>query len=172
MQLRFPEAEIPLWASRYAYARKEPELLSLRPSVQQHGYLTKDQLTLLAQWKSPRSSPRVERNTEQYVQEITGFALQAKDERSRIEALTLLDGVLWPTASVILHLFHAEPYPLLDYRAVWSVQAAQPQCYTFPFWWQYVLFCRSVSNSSGADMRTLDRALWQFSKANQPKSSV
>lgn len=172
MQLRFPESEIADWASQYAYPRKESELLSLCGAIQQQGHLTKSQLALLAQWKSPRSAPRVASNSDQYVQEITGFALRAKDERSRIEALTLLDGVLWPTASVVLHLFHAEPYPILDYRAVWSVQARKPQFYTFPFWWQYVKFCRSVAANSDTDMRTLDRALWQFSKINQPKSAV
>jgi len=172
MQLRFSEPEIARWAGEYSYSRNESDLLLLREAVQQQGHLTKDQLALLAQWKSPRSAGRVASNSEQYVQEITGFALHTQDERARIESLTLLDGVLWPTASVVLHLFHRDRYPILDYRAVWSVQATKPQYYTFPFWWQYVEFCRRVADRTRTDVRTLDRALWQFSKANQPKGAV
>ncbi len=169
MQLRFPDAEIGHWANQYSFPSKESELMSLRDSIQSQGFLTKDQLALLAQWKSPRSAPRVKTNSEEFVQEITAFALNAKDERSRVESLTLLDGVLWPTASVVLHLFHKDPYPILDFRAIWSVQTDQPRFYSFPFWWQYVQFCRGLAERNGAEMRVLDRALWQYSKANQPK---
>jgi hypothetical protein len=172
MHLRFPEADIGRWANKYSYPRKESELLALRDDIQSHGFLTKTQLALLAQWKSPRSAPRIKTNSEEFVQEITSFALNAKDERSRIESLTLLDGVLWPTASVVLHIFHKEPYPILDFRAIWSVQADQPQFYSFPFWWQYVNFCRDLAERNDIEMRVLDRALWQYSKANQPKVVV
>ena len=172
MKLRFGESTIADWATQYRITRKEPELLALRPTVRRGGFLTKAQLAQLARWKSPRSAPRVARNSDAYVREITGFALGARDERARIESLTLLDGVQCPTASVVLHLFHEEPYPLLDYRAVWSVQASQPKHYTFPFWLEYVQFCRSVAEKASVDMRTLDRALWQFSKANQPSAKA
>lgn len=87
--------------------------------------------------------------------------------RARIEALNLLDGVAWPTASVILHLFHSDPYPILDYRALWSLSLEQPTQYNFPFWWGYVEFCRGIAESANVDMRTLDKALWQYSKENQ-----
>ncbi len=35
--------------------------------------------------------------------------------------LRFLDGVEWPTASTILHFCGARPYPILDYRALWSL---------------------------------------------------
>ena len=101
--------------------------------------------------------------------EITSFALAAQCERSRIESLTLLDGVGWPMASVILHVFHADPYPILDYRALWSVSLPVPAPYSFAFWQRYVAFCRDIATTAGVDMRALDRALWQYSKENQVK---
>ena len=82
------------------------------PVIRAAGHMTKEQLWLLAKWKSPRSAGRIDQNPEDYVQEVTAFALGCKSERGRIEALTLLDGVLWPTASVVLHLFHPERYPI------------------------------------------------------------
>ena len=126
---------------------------------------------MVAKWKSARSAPRVLRNSEDYVREVTGFALTARDERARIEALTVLDGVLWPTASVVLHLFHADPYPILDFRALWSVSEKVPVQYTFPFWLRYVHFCRKLAEHHGVGMRVLDRALWQYSNVKQPSEA-
>ncbi len=43
--------------------------------------------------EDPRSAGRMEDNPEEYVKEITAFALSAKTERARIEVLANLDGV-------------------------------------------------------------------------------
>ena len=88
-------------------------------------------------------------------------------ERLRIGALRCLSGVEWPTASVLLHLAHKEHYPILDFRALWSLGFDKPPAYTFDFWKKYVQTCRRLAKQQGVDMRTLDRALWQYSKENQ-----
>ena len=75
----------------------------------------------------------MELNHAQYVLEMTAIALNATSERTRIETLTLLDGVSWPTASVILHFFHRRRYPILDFRALWSVGLEPPVQYGFNF---------------------------------------
>ncbi len=124
---------------------------------------------MIAKWKAPRSAGHVKKNTYKYVKEITSFAFKARDERSRIETLTILDGVSWPTASVILHLFHKEKYPILDFRALWSASISVPPQYRFSFWWPYVEFCRGIAKRNNVDMRILDRAMWQYSKENQRK---
>ena len=167
MKLRFPESEIISWAQEYEYPREENILVELQNDIQKAGYLTKDQLRLIACWKAPRSAGHIEKNQDKYVKEITSWSFSAHQERSRIEVLTLLNGVMWPTASVILHLFHKEPYPILDFRALWSAGMVVPKQYSFPFWWKYVQFCRTTAQKSSVDMRTLDRALWQYSKVNQ-----
>jgi len=167
MKLLFPESEIQAWAKKYNYPQDETSLISLRPAIQNAGFLTKKQLRLTARWKAPRSAGHIERNDEEYVKEITSWSFSANEQRSRIEVLTLLDGVLWPSASVILHLFHKEPYPILDFRALWSVGLNVPKQYSFSFWWEYVEFCRTVAKRNSVDMRTLDRGLWQYSKENQ-----
>ena len=124
-------------------------------------------LEKIAHWKSPRSAGHVNNNTGEYVKEITGFALEAKEERSRIEILTVLSGVECPTASVILHFFHPDPYPILDYRALWSLNTEVPKQYDFSFWWSYVEACRKLAQQFGVNMRVLDRALWSYSKKHQ-----
>jgi hypothetical protein len=80
-----------------------------------------------------------------------------------------LHGVSWPTASVFLHFAGRDRYPILDYRALWSLGIEKPIAYTFDFWWHYTLFCRKLADEAYVSMRTLDRALWQFS-ASQPQT--
>ncbi len=167
MELKFPENKIDYWAGQYDYPLQDTPVTDLVPEVRQCGFLTLNQLFVVAQWKSPRSAGHIQNNDEDYVRTITGFALHTENERAKIEVLTILDGVSWPTASVILHFFHAENYPILDFRALWSVGAKDPAQYTFGFWWDYVLFCRDLADRAGKDMRTLDMALWAYSKENQ-----
>ncbi len=104
--------------------------------------MKKDELRLVSRWKATRSAGQMVRNTGDYVREITQYAFSATTERARIEILTLLDGVQWPTASVILLFFHRDPYPIIDFRALWTVSMEVPGQYNFEFWWQYVVFCR------------------------------
>ncbi len=167
MKLQFPESTIKHWANRYEYPREETDLLLERSLILKAGCMAKAQLQLVARWKAPRSAGHVQKNTENFVKEVTAFAFAAHDERARIEVLTMLDGVSWPTASVILHLFHPAPYPILDFRALWSASLSVPSQYRFGFWWPYVEGCREIAVRNKVDMRTLDRAMWQYSKEKQ-----
>ena len=167
MHLRFDESEIESIASRYEYPREEEDLIKLRKEILSTGNLDKEQLQMVAKWKSPRSAGHVNKNSNGYVEEVTSFAFSAKDERSRIEVLTILDGVSWPTASVLLHLFHADNYPILDFRAIWSARSGVPKQYDYLFWKSYVAFCREIAEKNNISMRILDRAMWQYSKENQ-----
>lgn len=166
-KLRFDESRIQKIAALYEYPIAEDELIDLKPVVQKRGFLKKQELQKIAYWKAPRSSGHVNKNEDAYVREITEFSFRASTERARIQVLTNLDGVSWPTASVILHLFHHEPYPIMDFRALWSVTLEVPKQYSFDFWWPYVEFCREITHRNQVDMRILDRALWQYSKENQ-----
>ncbi len=101
------------------------------------------------------------------IKEISGLALSTKNEQLRIESLTLLNGINYPAASVILHFFHKEKYPIIDYRVLWSLKLDVPQKYTFPFWFEYVQQYRKLSSLTGLEMRTIDQGLWAYSKKNQ-----
>lgn len=167
MKLRFNESQIKEIASRYEYSRNEDKIIQMRELIQKKGFLNKEQLLLVAKWKSPRSAGHVKKNSNVYIEEVTSFAFSASDERSKIETLTILDGVAWPTASVLLHLFHRERYPILDFRALWSVGLDVPKQYKYSFWVPYVTFCRNMADNNEVSMRILDRALWQHSKEKQ-----
>ena len=164
-QLRFPANEIEHWAGRYEYGDKAA--LAVVAEIKQRGFLSREEFLAVCHWKSPRTQPRCRTNSAEFVKDVTRCALSTASEQLRIEVLTLLRGVSWPTASVVLHFFHSDQYPIVDFRALWSLSRDVPTKYDFDFWLEYAVFCRHLSHETGASMRTLDRALWQYSKENQ-----
>lgn len=172
MRLRFKLSDVPAIAARYSYPH-EGSVTALVPIVRSQGYLTSDQLSMLCKWKSQRSAGRVRGNSASFVQEVTRFALSATDERARIESLTLLDAVEYPTASCILHWFHSDSYPIIDFRAIWSLQLSQTAPYSFEFWQSYCegwreLLSQTRRLSAVVTPRLFDQALWQYSYEHQP----
>jgi hypothetical protein len=168
MKLRFPIAKVSYWARRYSYPRSDESLNDLRYAVKAQGHFTKNQLLEVCQWKSPRTLPGVQCNEKSYVVTVTKVALATEDERLRIESLTLLTGVGWPMASVMLHFGVGSDYPILDYRALWSLCCfAAPHQYDYELWRQYVRVCRQLAKRARVTVRTLDMALWQYSRENQ-----
>ena len=167
--LKFPLNELHELAARYIAGNNDRanEYLiegTIGPMVKKRGWYTKPEFLLLCRWKTPRTQPRCRENDPAYIQEITSIALGTSSERLRIEVLTLLNGVSWPTASVLLHFAHQDRYPILDFRAVESLNITKPNAYDFDFWQEYVSICRGLAVQTGVDMRTLDRALWQHSR--------
>ena len=167
-RLRFPLDQIPRWAGGYSYGDGDDRLLlEVRPLVRRRGWLTAAEFRELCYWKTPRSRSRVRRNTGDEIRTLTRAALATADDGLKMELLRLLHGVDWPTASTILHFCDRRPYPILDYRALWSLGYARPPHYTMPFWLGYVAYVRALARQSGQSLRTVDRALWRYSKARQ-----
>src|SRR5207248_9692169 len=113
-------------------------------AARERGCLTKSEFLALCRWKTPRSAPLCASNDREYVVAVTRTALSTDNERLRIEALMLLAGVSWPTASVILHFCSRDPYPILEVPALWSLSVPQRSSYDFPFWKQYTTFTRRL----------------------------
>ena len=166
-RLRFPLTEIVLWSDAYKYA-DDREVISIGKRAGERGWYTRNELRAVAAWKTDRSKPRVALNSEEAVIDATRLALSSADERLRIGTPMLLQGVLMPTSSVLLHLAHKDPYPIFDVRALWSLGVEKPPPYQpFELWWAYVEMCRRLAIQAQVPMRILDRALWQYSDENQ-----
>ena len=169
MKLRFSESEIAYWADRYTERQREKDrtkeqyLVDLKSKVQECGYLTKEESHDIARWKSPRRANLTLENTDDFIKEVTKKAFTATDDWTKLLTLTQLQGVGEPTASAILHLFDNGQYPLLDIHALWSVGLEWKTRTSYPFWLEYIEFCRDTANRNNASMRELDRALWKFS---------
>ena len=136
--------------------------------ARKRGYLDRYEFLEIARWKSPRTQPRCAENGEAFVEEVTRIAFSTPNEQVAIQVLTILRGVSWPTASVVLHFCSPRPYPILDFRALWSLSVPVSDAeYDFALWSAYVKATRTLADKHGLDMRTLDRALWAYSKVNQ-----
>src|SRR3954471_22434095 len=129
-KLRFARERIEHYAGQYAYdndgtAEIEQGIASV---VRRSQIYTKNQFLKVCYWKSPRTQKWCASNDARTVELISRAALTSSDERVRIETLTTLKGVSWPTASVLLHFGHIDPYPILDYRSLCSlgVNASPP----------------------------------------------
>jgi hypothetical protein len=166
-ELKFPISEVGSLAGRYRYLTDKSIFDEAIPIVRQVGYLTKKQMQAVARWKPPRAAPKIENNSDSLIVEATRIALSSPHEEIRVRALTLIHGVGFPMASVVLHWFHPDRYPILDFRALWSLGVEELPTYTFPFWWAYTQACRRLADEAGVNMRVLDQALWQYSKENQ-----
>lgn len=167
-QLRFPAGDIPKWASRYDYKFTDADPANLGQKVKRAGELGLEDLQLFARWKSPRSAGHCTGNSDAYVRAVTRASLSCAEPRFKIEVLRLLDGVDWPTASVILHFSDTDRWPVMDWRAFWSLKAKPPAGrYSFELWWEYTNACRRLADDGGHDMRIVDRALWTYSKVKQ-----
>ena len=164
---RIPPAHVKRYAALYAAEVDEPALAAAA-GARRRGYLTKREFMVLGDWKTPRSRPRRAANSEAMVREATRLALAAASDELKIGILRQLQGVDWPTASVILHLCDRSAYPILDVRALWAAGAGTPlPTYTTQLWIGYVALTRELARRARCSMRDVDRALWQYSKEHQ-----
>jgi hypothetical protein len=165
--LKVPPKEFARWAALYGDDYDDSPAVAIGRQVRETAKFSYDDFLALAEWKTARSKSRCRHNSRAYVAEITHYALSSVEPRFKIEALRLLDGVDWATASVILHFCDREPWPILDVRAFWSLGQKVPSYITYPVWEAYTAFTRAVAAKHGVSMRTLDRALWSYSRKHQ-----
>jgi hypothetical protein len=165
-RLRFRPSQIATLASRFP-AAGDAEAESAGRTVRPRGWLTRSEFLRLCEWKTPRTRPRCASNSSFAIRRATEEALAAKDPSAAAEALTQLAGVGMPTASVILHFCARDPYPVLDVLALWSLGCDVPVSAYPRIWPSYVAYTRELARHAKCDMRTLDRALWQYAKERQ-----
>ncbi len=166
-RLRFSESLISYWAARYGDPGDALIENRIGPGARGRGYLTRAAFLQITEWKTPRSRPLCVRNSAPLVRKVTCAALSSRDEELKMRTLLRLSGVGLPTASVILHFCDRGRYPILDVRVLWSLGFTKLPSFTIPFWLQYTEFLRGLADRTRQDMRTVDRALWQYSRERQ-----
>jgi hypothetical protein len=163
--------QIMSYADKYSY-NSYKHLTDMRKIIQKQGYMTKEQLHTLVDWKSPRSKGYIARNDPKDIQEVTKTVLGIEDLIA-IKKLCRLHGVQYPVASAILHFFHKEDYPIIDTRALWTLTKEKlpydKYGSNYPLWKEYTQFCRKLAKRYKVSMRDLDKALWQYSVEKQKK---
>ena len=148
-------------------SQTDEKVIPLGKKIKAKGYSTKKEFQVISDWKSPRVRKHILSNPDNVIKEVTIDSLKSKSELTHIGALLLIKGVSYPVASAFLHLCHRKPYPIIDFRALWALGYDSVPQYDIQFWQEYVEFTRSLSKKHKVNMRTLDRALWGYSKKFQ-----
>ena len=136
--------------------------------VIRRGYMTLDDLVEVGRWKFQNdarslafSMRNFKRNDESHIRAASRESLSADSERERIEGIMKITGVRWSIGSAILHFAFPSIYPILDKRAMATVNG--PEDYeNFEVWIKYVKLCRKTAAEYGVSMRILDYALWMY----------
>lgn len=118
-KLKIKPSDFYSYSNNYEY-QTDGILKELATSAKQKTYLTKKEFLEICAWKTPRTKSLCASNSEELVKEVTHIAFTTNSDQVSIEILTLLRGESWPTASAILHFCHKDPYPLLDFRALFN----------------------------------------------------
>ena len=174
-QMQFPftkQDEILYWATLYTEdqkperKRQEEDVIKIKCSVEDKGYLTKPELMEMGRWKHRTLPSLIVDNSVGHVEKITAEAFRPGDDWEKLEKLKNIEGVRESVASVVLHLYDPKKYPILDVHALRSIRIDNKKVdYDEPFWRKYVKFCREKADCHGVCMRTLDRALYKFSQS-------
>jgi len=126
--------------------------------------MTARDLLTVGVWKSPRSKPWLESNTDEMIRDITSTALTAPlPIQHRI--LTLLHGVGVPMASSLLMVWQPDQHTVIDVRgrhvAGSQRRDRRPAPDTYPPYMEYLAVCKAISQRCSRSLRTVDRALYE-----------
>ena len=150
----------------------DPRFPHAGDEIRARGYVRRDELRSIAQWKSPRRAELVEDNPNEVVEKVTGLALDLKRiyPGYAVNLLTILRGIGLPTASAVLAVADPHNFGIIDIRA-WQT-LSQWRSERFP-WKEYSAFSvkeficylktiRELARASGLSCREVDMALWQM----------
>ena len=183
-EMQFPfttRKEILYWEERYiedqSQERRELEqtVIGFKQNVESrvcsetpNGYLLETELLKMGEWKHSDLPYWMDDYPPGHIQEITAEAFRLSGDWEKLIKLTeIIRGVRRSVASVILHFYDSQKYPILDRHALRSVGICE-ECARgpeYPFWQEYVDLCRAKAERYDVSMRTLDRALWKYSKS-------
>jgi hypothetical protein len=162
-ELQFPPEQLRPLAGRFGDT-DDDACEAAGAAARTRGHYKREEFLTVCEWKTSRSRPKVERNPAATVERATRRALSATDEGERMHALVELEGVGVPTASTLLHFARPDEYPILDVRALESLGQNARSVYPVTYWLDYLHACRRLAQCHGVSIRTLDKALWQYSK--------
>lgn len=161
--LQFHPSEITALAARYG-PEQDCEAFQAGRNIAGGNY-SRDNLKVIVRWKSPRKIAFIDDNTDVELSRALKFATDARtSEKSAIDVLDRLHGVGVPIASAILTTVNPEKYTIIDFRALESLGVTKWPTDSVDYYISYLLTCRQLARKHGVPLRTLDRALWQWSK--------
>ena len=159
--LQFDPSEIDALAERYDPAQDD-DALNAGSRIASGDY-SQDNPKIVVNWKSPRRAALIDDNKNGDIAVALQFvAATTSPEAMAVAVLTALHGVGIPMASAILTAIDPARYTILDFRALQSLGLENwPD--SIGFYVGYLEACRQLAAKHGRSLRTLDRAMWQWS---------
>ncbi len=169
--LQFDSSEIAALAARYGY-EQDDEAFKAGSNIVGGNY-SRDNLKIIVHWKSPRKIAYIDDNTDIEIARALRFAGDSRtSERSAVDVLDRLHGVGVPIASAILTTMFPEKYTIIDFRALESLGIVKAPTGSVHYYLNYLTKCRELARKHNVPLRTLDRALWQWSKENGAREAT
>jgi hypothetical protein len=165
-RLAFPVSEMAQWAARYPVPDAAGDAVAFEAGRRlRAGDFDRKAFEQVTNWKSPRPAWALARNTDDEVAEAIRLALAATQPRCAVGVLMSLDGVGCPMASAILTALDQSRWTVIDFRALSSLGVPAERAEDVRFYVaHYLPECRELAGDAGCDLRTVDRALWTWSK--------
>lgn len=136
------------------------------------GEFSRTHLATIYEWKTKnRGKARLGFNTDAEIKDALRLAATAEVPRSAIAVLRGLYGVDTPVASAIATVIHPDVFTILDFRALEALGNASLDR-SLPFYLAYLDFCTNLAKAWKMPLRTLDRALWQWSSDQSQKTTA
>ena len=167
-RLSFDPAKISELASRYKFT-DDAAALAAGARIR-NGQYTRSNLLEIFEWKTRgRGRSRLQRNSDAEIADALALATAAKTDRTALAVLMGLDGVQVPVASAVLTVIYPERFTIVDFRALHALGIKDANI-TIDFYLFYLAECRKLARANHVSLRTLDRALWQWSKEASKKT--
>jgi len=169
--LQFALSDLAGLATRYGYRQDEGAFAAGRNIV--NGNYGRENLKVIVRWKSARKIGFIDDNTDAEIAHALRFAsAPGISENSAVEILDKLHGVGVPMASAILTTIRPDKYTIIDFRALEALGITRWPSGSVRFYLDYLRECRELARKLNVDLRTLDRALWQWSKEHGKSRSA
>ena len=178
-QLQPSEAELQQLAEQYwqKSGEKERELEKVAFEAGEairNGDYSLANLEAIVRWKSERAVQYLIGNSNEKIRRALAVAASPESTtEAAVKALLDLHGVDISVASAILAAIFPERYTVLDYRALEALGHAR---HDVRFYEEYLAFCKRLAESNivkpqsdlpgPTPLRTLDRALWEWSRSH------
>ena len=178
-QLQPAEAELQQLAEQYWQTTGDKEHALEKAAFEageaiRNGETTLANLEAIVRWKSERAVQYLIGNSSEKIRRALALAASPDaTTETAVKALIELHGVDLPVASAILAAIFPERYTVLDYRALEALGHAR---HDVRFYEEYLDFCKRLADSNMVSpqsdlpaptpLRTLDRALWEWSRTH------
>jgi thermostable 8-oxoguanine DNA glycosylase len=149
---------------------EEVEQLESLPTVFKEGTWSREDLEWIIEWKvgvfTKPILKHLRKNDDEEIQAKVEEAIHEPDIRSKVEALTSLNGIGVPVASAILMFIDEDRFTVIDERA-WNIlqetKYISQELSEDPDVDEYLIYlgaCWTLANEYDVSLRTLDRVLW------------